>query len=415
MRKTGYAFLWIFALSIPLQEAAASIFVEVAGTISRLIGLGAGLVAVVAIIQEGRLRRIPPVFAFIALFFAWGAISFLWSADQEATMVRLFTNIQLLLMVLVFSQYASTKEEVHGFLVAYVVGAAISIVELFRRLSSGIAMAPSLFENRYTAFDNNPNEYALALALAIPMAWYLVMVRRTRWEVVLGFAFIATGSLGVILTASRAGLLELVVGSLMIPLSLHRVPIFRKLVTIGMVVGGIVLMLSVTPEKVWNRLEKLEDLAPSHVPRTYYGVYEGPDIRTVIWKQGMNEFLNNPQVTVIGVGASGYMAGVEPLYGERFVAHNVFISVLVEQGIVGFTIFMIILWLVLSRIPYLDTDEKYVWIFTFATWFVGVNFMTWEYTKNTWFLIGLLASRTVMISRQSKGRRGLLAAILKRR
>jgi len=167
--------------------------------------------------------------------------------------------------------------------------------------------------------------------------------------------------------------------------------------------------LAMTPQNVWNRLAKIEELAPANVPKTYYGELEGPNIRTVIWKQGFNEFVNNPEVAVLGVGAAAYLGGVEPLYGERYVAHNVFVSVLVEQGVIGFSLFMIILWLLVSKIRYLERDEQYLWAFSFLTWFVGVNFLTWEHTKNTWFLFGILAARTVNANLPPRRRRSMLA------
>jgi hypothetical protein len=414
MRKIAYGFVWFFAVSIPLQELAASIFVEVAGTVSRLIGLAAGLVAFVAVIQEGRLRSFSVTHGIMAIYFAWGGLSFLWSQDQPATLARLLTSIQLLLMVLIFCQFATTREEVHGFVTAYVIGSGISIVELLRRKAMGLTYYSGYFEDRYTAFGNNPNEYALALALAIPMAWYLVMSNRKRWEVLLGWGLIAGGGLGVILTGSRGGFLSLAVAALIIPFSLHRLTGARKIASVGFLVFGVVVALAMTPQNVWNRLAKIEELAPANVPKTYYGELEGPNIRTVIWKQGFNEFVNNPEVAVVGVGAAAYVAGVEPLYGERYVAHNVFISVLVEQGVIGFSLFLIIIWLLVSKIRFLERDEKYLWAFSFMTWFVGVNFMTWEHTKNTWFLFGLLAARTVHAKLPPKRKRSMFAPLLPR-
>lgn len=414
MRKIAYGFVWLFALSIPLQELAASVFVEVAGTISRLIGIAAGLIAFVAIIHEGRLRSFSVVHGIITIYLAWGGFSFLWSHDQPATLIRLITNVQLLLMVLIFCQFATTREEAHGFILAYVIGSGISIIELFRRKALGLTYYSGYFEDRYTAFGNNPNEYALALALAIPMAWYLVMSKRRRWEVVLGWALLAGGGLGVILTGSRGGFLSLAVAALIIPFSLHRLTGGRRVVSVAILGIGVMVALAMTPQNVWNRLAKIEELAPAHVPKTYLGELEGPNIRTVIWKQGFNELVNNPEVAVIGLGAAAYLGGVEPLYGERYVAHNVFISVLIEQGVIGFTLFMIMLWLLVSRIPYLQTDEKYLWTFSFLTWFVGVNFMTWEHTKNTWFLIALLAARTVTDNYPGRKKRNLVASLLRR-
>jgi O-antigen ligase len=414
MRKIAYGFVWLFAASIPMQEIAASTLVEVSGTLSRLVGLAAAMVAIMALIYEGRLRPFSVVHGIIILFLAWGGFSFLWSADQSATFARLITNVQLAVMIVLFCQFGAAKDENHGLVTAYVMGAAFSLIELFRRYMFGMAFEVGTFVDRYTAFDNNPNDYALALAVGLPMAWYLVIVGRKKWEVVLGYMYMGGGTVGVILTGSRGGLVAAVVAVLILPLSLTRLTHAKKLLTVFFLVVAAWVGIQVTPDRVLNRLATLEEYAPDAIPETYYGELEGPNIRTVLWKQGFREFLSNPQVAVVGVGAGAYMSGVEPIYGERFVAHNVFVSILVEQGIIGFTLFLIILYLVLSPIRYLDSAERYLWLFAFLSWAVGVSFITWEQTKNTWFLIGVLAARIVSAKMNSPKKPGLISSLFTR-
>ncbi|HLE56145.1 MAG TPA: O-antigen ligase family protein [Rhodothermia bacterium] len=414
MRKIAYGFVWIFAATIPLQEMAASTFVDVSGTISRVVGLAAAMVAIMALIYEGRLRPFSVAHGIIMLFLAWGGFSFLWSADQPATFARLVTNVQLAAMILIFCQFGAERKENHGLVLAYVVGATVSLAELFRRYMSGVAFQESFFTDRYTAFDNNPNDYALALAIAIPMAWFLIMTAKRKWELVLGYAYMGAGTVGVLLTGSRGGLIAAVVAVLVMPLSLTKLSGSRKLLTAFFVVAAVWVGIQVTPQRVLARFETLEAFAPSAVPESYYGELEGPNIRTVVWKQGIREFLSNPQVAVVGVGAGAYMEGVEPIYGERFVAHNVFISILVEQGIVGFALFFIIIYLIISPLRYLDVAERYLWRFAFLSWAAGVTFMTWEQTKNTWFLIGVLAARIVSAKMNSPKIPSLLSGLFTR-
>jgi len=414
MRKIAYGAIWLFVASIPTQEIAASTFVEVSGTISRLIGLAAAMVAIMVLIYEGRLRPFSVAHGIIMLYFAWGGFSFIWSADQTATFGRLVTNVQLAAMIIIFCQFAAGKRENHGLVVAYLVGAAVSLVELFRRYMRGNVFHEGYFVDRYTAFDNNPNDYALALAIAIPMAWFLIMIARKKWELVLGYAYMGAGTVGVLMTGSRGGLIATVVAVLVMPLSLSKLSGSRKLLTVFFVVAAVWVGIQVTPQRVLARFETLEALAPSAVPESYYGELEGPNIRTVVWRQGMKEFLSNPQVAVVGLGAGAYVEGVEPIYGERFVAHNVFVSILVEQGIIGFGLFLIIMYLVVSPLRYLDVAERYLWRFAFLTWAVGVTFMTWEHTKNTWFLIGLLAARIVSAKMDSPKKPGLISGLFTR-
>ena len=70
-----------------------------------------------------------------------------------------------------------------------------------------------------------------------------------------------------------------------------------------------------------------------------------------------------------------------------------FVSVLLEQGLVGFSIFMLILGTLIINLRFLSRNERLLWIFVLLSWGVGVSFVTWEHTKNTWFVLGLLAAR----------------------
>lgn len=410
MRKIAYIFVWLFCVSIPMQELAASTLVSVSGTLSRLVGIAAAMVGLAAVIYDGRLRSFGVVHGVIALYLAWGGLTYLWSADQLATFGRLITNIQLLMMVVLFSQFASREDENAGLLVAYVTGAALSLFQLFWMLASGTAAVTTMFTERYTAFDNNPNDYALALAIAIPMAWYIASRRISIFTTILGYGYTAIGFVGVILTGSRGGFLAAVAGALFIPLSIFRLGRRERLAAIIVCVAGFSLAVKMTPDTVWARLSTIETIG-EEVPGSEM---EGVNIRTVVWKQGFLEFASNPRTATIGVGAAAYQWGVEAIYGDELVAHNVFVSILIEQGIVGMTMFMIILILMAISLKYLPTAERYVWIFTFLSWGVGVMFVTWEQTKNTWFIIGLLAARSVTAKYGSSLKPGFLATLFRR-
>jgi O-antigen ligase len=410
MRKIAYIFVWLFCASIPLQELAASTFVDVSGTISRLVGIAATIVGFSALIYDGRLRPFSTVHGVIILYLAWGSLTYLWSADQTLSYARLITNFQLVLLVLLLVQFASRADESVGLMTAYVFGAMGSLMELFRRMASGSSFMTSIFYERFTAFDNNPNDYALALAIAIPMGWYLASRRLSLFTTILGYSYTAFGFVGVILTSSRGGLLAAAAGGLIIPLTMFKLGRRERIAAILVSVVGIGVTLKATPEGVWNRLATLEDVTED-VPSSEM---EGVNIRTVVWRQGLQEFTSDAQVASIGVGAGAYRTGVDAIYGDELVAHNVFISILVEQGIVGMVLFLIILGMLFSTLKYLPRVEKYVWIFVLLSWSVGVMFVTWEHTKNTWFILGLLAARSASVRRAGTPTHGFVAGLFRR-
>lgn len=393
-----------------MQELAATALVEVSGTISRLLGLAAAGVAFAALIYDGRLRPFMPVHAYIVMYLAWGCVTYLWSADQSLTYGRLITNMQLLIMVLLFAQFASREDENAGLILAYVVGSLISVIELLRRYATGDVFIQTLWHERFTAFDNNPNDYALAISLAIPMAWYLASRRISFFTTILGYGYTGLGFMGVVMTGSRGGFLAAIAGALTIPFGMFRLGRRERIAAIVVVLMGFVLSTRYAPDTVWARLLTIGDVV-DEVPSSEM---EGINIRTVIWKQGIWEFTSNPQAASVGVGAGAYKHGVEPIYGDHLVAHNVFLSILVEQGIIGMSIFLIILWNLFTLLKYLPKAERFMWFFVFLAWGVGVQFVTWEHTKNTWFIIGLLAARNLSAKDARDAKPGFLANLFRK-
>jgi len=49
--------------------------------------------------------------------------------------------------------------------------------------------------------------------------------------------------------------------------------------------------------------------------------------------------------------------------------------------------------------------ERHFWITLLLTWSVGVSSLTWEYSKPTWFLFGVLAAH--VYARRSEPARAL--------
>ncbi len=72
------------------------------------------------------------------------------------------------------------------------------------------------------------------------------------------------------------------------------------------------------------------------------------------------------------------------------MAHNTYLSVLTELGVVGFVLFLALLAALLREIIHQPPADRMASLFTFAVWAMGVFSLTFEYRSQTWLVFGLL-------------------------
>jgi O-antigen ligase len=394
VRQVAYIAVWIFIATVPLDRLFIGQIVgaDIPITITQVVGVVTLLVATIATLFEAKLRRFDRAHAFVFLFILWSCLSGLWSIDPESSIQRVFTYVQLGLMVWLLCQYGQDRSEQIGFMLAYVCGAGFVVSQLFLGyLLGGTVLSYEIFPGRYTSMGYNPNDLALTLAIGIPFAWFVFRNNRGLAGLI-SVAYIPAAFAGILLSASRGGMFAAVVAALILPIGFIGISHGRKLVILAISVAAVAIALVVVPERSWERLKTVDDSATTEWSVENLENLETVNTRVAIWKEGLEMFNQRP---FLGVGVGGYLNVVDPVEGERRVAHNVLLSILVEVGLVGLVFFIAMIIVLTATTRHMASDERLMWLIVIATFLVGGFFLSWEHTKQTWLLMGLLAARAV--------------------
>jgi O-antigen ligase len=87
------------------------------------------------------------------------------------------------------------------------------------------------------------------------------------------------------------------------------------------------------------------------------------------------------------------------------VAHNSFLSVAVELGVIGGLLFVGILGMAAVQAWSQPTRDARFWLTMLLVWSIGASSLTWEYRKPTWLFIGLCAVSAALGAQRGGGLR----------
>lgn len=385
--RVAWALLVLFVLSVPFEK---TLQVPGIGTASRLLGLVAFVTGAGALFQRGSIRGPNAVFILNAVFTAWTGLTVLWSLAPSASVARFLTFAQLLAMAWLIWELCRTARQQDWLMGAYVAGATLASVATITRWT----LNRPTYWRRYAASGFDPNDLGLTVALAIPMALYLAL-RYTDWRRYSLWAAVVLFEGAILLSGSRTAL---VAGLLAFAFAAWRWRESGAAARVAAVLLFAALLLGPVRLAPAASRERLSTLHSELTRGTLHG-------RTRIWKTGLKAFKQHP---LIGVGAGAYPTAVKPwlgvpaIPGHEYVAHNAFLSVLVEEGVIGFALFALMLGCAVVFAWVMQDRERALWLVMLLVWGVGVSTLTWEHRKPTWLLMALLTTAWARSFREEK-------------
>jgi O-antigen ligase len=385
LENAAWLLLCLLVFSIPWEK---SVWVPGVGTVSRFLGIVALAGGLLAAMRRRWARPPNLALALAAVFVLWAGATYFWSLAPGATAARGWTFVQLLAMAWLIWDQARVPDRPPQLMQAYVCGAVLASLATLVRY----AQNQQTYYRRYAAAGFDPNDLALTVALSIPMAFYLALRARGVWPWVYRAAVLPAIA-AILLAASRTALIGALLAFCFVAFTWRESDRAQRIA--GVVLLGVLLlgMFRLAPSASRERLSSL----PAELTQ---GTLHN---RTRIWKAGLKVLKHHP---LAGAGAAAYPVAVEPalgrpaLEGHEYVAHNTFLSVAVETGLIGAALFGAMLAVLAVFVWIMPFTERALWAVMLAVWAAGVSTLTWEHRKPGWLIFALIMTQWALAFRQ---------------
>ncbi len=356
---------------------------------------------------------------FLYLFVWMIVMSFSALLSDNQAWCYAFVRSYLLVFILFFLVVNLVKTPVQIYQVGWALIVSLSIVALFLVLDQLVFINLNIHTLGYSdlhrqrlGLGTDPNASALDISVGIPFAiYYLTICRRGLQRVLLAICLLLLTS-AIILTYSAGGLIGLLTTILLVLAFSKEVKTGHKIFLLVLSIVVICLAFSLTPAPFLERISFI-----SHVIRQEDFAYWG-SMRGAAWIGALNVILYNP-VLGVGPGNVGFKSiryyPLPQIYrelysGGRFgvVPHNLFLAIASETGLIGFSLFIIVVITVLkglySSINSLrDSTDRSLLFIGQAILVSSIAFLAQglaidaQLDKYLWVLLGLAASFRLIV------------------
>lgn len=407
MRSAAYWLTVAFVFTIPWENA---IQLGEFGRVSKGLGFVTAIVWAGSLVVRGWLRPLDATQRAFFLFLVWGGLTIYWSIDSTETLKGFLTLTQIFIMLLIIWDLFDSEDAIRAGLQAYVLGAFITTAGvMYAYLTVGEVRFAE--HQRYQALSFETDGIALILAIAAPAAWYLAttappMSRESPLRLV-NFAYVPLALFALTLTGTRGAAIASIPTALFILWSLRRAGASARLLAwaaIAVAIAGIFWFAPREPLARIGTAVTVTDLSE--------GALSG---RWHIWTQSWNAFLRRP---IAGAGVDAHRAAVQSRLDDLTAykkaekeAHNTYLSVLVEMGLVGLFLFATIIVIVLTRVRQFRGWQAWYWWTQLAVLSIGGVSLSLEESKSVWIMVSLCVASAALLERREGAfdRRGLPA------
>ncbi|MPM18912.1 hypothetical protein SDC9_65330 [bioreactor metagenome] len=305
---------------------------------------------------------------FIYLFILYALISILFSDSNEKG-IWLFRLLTLFLVAISFSMYFNSLKNIFDFFKVYYLGtifASLQIIYFYYYSSQNF-----IVESRANIFGIDSNESSIILCFGLITGLYLYNKNKNKILFISQLLIVYA----VVLTYSRTGFISLIFVTIYYAWS--QLKGLKRYAVIFLFILGFIVV-SPYLYQFWH-----------NVGFQFYTSTGKLDLsgRDLIWSTGLNIFKDSDKI-LFGFGIDSFSFELDKkLFGAN--AHNVFLKVLFELGIIGIFFFLLLLINILSNIYLLRKYDK-ITVLLFLVLLFSFMTLSWIYTINVWIFIVLL-------------------------
>jgi O-antigen ligase len=301
------------------------------GTITKFLGLGSAIVALLVMVDRRRTMTPPIALAGWAVFLAWSVASLMWANDPAFGLASLVQVVELFALCAILAMVRVRIDDVRWMFVAAVAGGvACSAYGIVMYVSGHVARTDALSQRLDISLGSNAfiNADHFSGALVFPIAIALVgFLRLNGWQRIAAAGAFVILLGGVLISATRGSLVA--VGVLAVYLAFVE---RRRLQLLAL--GGIGLLASLFVPNIWLRFLDSEQ-----------GGFGG---RSGIWAIGLAAFRHH---WLLGAGTGNFRLAYAEAYlnvaqrGPFFHrwaedSHNLLVNTGVELGVVGLVLIL---------------------------------------------------------------------------
>lgn len=273
------------------------------------------------------------------VYISFFLLSSLWALKMNVALFVVIVQIlPILLMAFATITYVKNNQNINDILFVIYIVALFMLLYLALHIEEfiiGVRLGDSLNEEGAEGPKWNSNGVGISLCFAI-FSGFILFVNQRR-HLLLRVLYYATASLmivAILLTGSRKSLLILLMPIfyfLYKKQKRHFLLLLLLTPLIAWFVYELIMNVEVFYETIGKRIEEMIAIMSNDTTGNE------DTSRTILIEFGLNKFVENP---ILGVGINNFRVLSDVIFpGKNFYAHNNYIEMLVDVGIVGFIIY----------------------------------------------------------------------------